>query len=77
MKRRGILFVVSGPSGTFNVTTNTLEGNKDGYKAYVTLDNLLPGDYTVTETNIPMKYYTESSTQTITVLPNQTASATF
>lgn len=70
-------FEVSGPSGTFNVTTNTLEGNKDGHKAYVTLDNLLPGEYTVTETNIPMKYYTESATQTITVLPNQTASVTF
>lgn len=71
-------FTVTGPSGTFNITTSNLEGNKDGKNAYYTLENLLPGTYTVTENGISNKYYVEGGeTATVTVVPNQTASISF
>jgi len=43
----------------------------------VTIDNLLPGVYTVTEQNIPERYILDTTPQQVTLLPNRDASVQF
>ena len=64
----GINFTVSGTD--FNQTVTT------GYDGTITISNLKPGVYTVTE-NVPSGYSADRASQTVTVQNNQTATVTF
>jgi len=58
-------FTITGPSGTFNELTDAM--------GYITLNNLEPGNYTVTETTAPGWICTTLNPQTKEVLPLDTA----
>jgi len=65
----GIQFRVTGPGG-FNETLTT------GANGTITIPDIQPGTYTVTEINIPSNYEPQPP-QTVTVVEGQTAEVTF
>ena len=72
----GTMFNIKGNGIDMNVTIDTpVSNSRDGY---VLISDLTPGTYTVTEIGIHEKYYvTPSTSQTVTVKPNETATVSF
>ena len=67
----GVTFTLRGADGPTITTEPT------GQDGTVTISNLLPGPYTVTEQNVPENYILDTTPQTVTLFPNRTASVQF
>lgn len=74
----GTMFNIKGNGVDMNVTINTLFSSYNLCDGYVLAEDLKPGTYTITEIGIHEKYYvTPSTSQTVTVRPNETATVSF
>ncbi len=67
----GVTFTLRGADGPTITTEPT------GQDGTVTISNLLPGPYTVTEQNVPENYILDTTPQTVTLFPNRTATVQF
>ena len=72
----GVTFSVKSAdgSGDFSVTRTT---GADGTFTLTDADGLASGQYTITEEAVPAGYVAQTASQTVTVLPNDTASSVF
>ena len=67
----GVTFTLRGADGPTITTEPT------GQDGTVTISNLLPGPYTITEQNVPENYILDTTPQTVTLFPNRTATVQF
>ncbi len=67
----GVTFTLRGADGPTITTKPTGEDGK------ITITDLLPGPYTVTEQNVPAGYILDTTPQTVTLFPNREAQVEF